>query len=121
MMLRTLVPFLLAVLFSPGLLRAGDILPSRDPRVVIPLLAQTSGHESVHDIECILGRPDDSFVSGFHIYVFRLDDATSVYVASPDRHRVFSLRRSVPGDNAVTLDEPLGDDLDHRVPTSAPF
>jgi hypothetical protein len=120
-MARTLVLSLLAILLSFGLLQAEGTLPSRDPRVVIPLLSQTPARQSLHDIERILGRPNESFVSGFHLYVFRLDDATSVYVASPDRHRVFSLRRSVPGAIAMTLYEPLGEDLVHPLPTSAPF
>jgi hypothetical protein len=116
-MMRIFAVLLLGTLFF-STARATE-LPSRDPGVVVPLLVH--GPRNLAGIERILGRPDSSFISGFRIYVFHLEDATSVYVASPDQRRVFGIRRSVLGAEAVTLYEPLGDDLMRPAPTSAPF
>jgi hypothetical protein len=96
-------------------------LPSRDAAVVIPLLQHAAPDGGLARVETILGAPDASFVSGFRIYVFHLNDSTSLYVSSPDRHRVFGIRRSAPGSDAETLYEPLGADLMRPPPRSAPF
>jgi hypothetical protein len=111
---------LVTLLFAPTSLRA-DGLPSRDPRRVLPLLAGLSDGGSLRTIAAILGKPDSAFVSGFSIYTFRLDDSTILYVTTPDRHRVFGIRRRAPGGNAQTLYEPLPHLLKHPLPGSAPF
>jgi len=112
---------LLFVLLIPLAARA-DALPSRDPQVVVPLLQTWHEHGSFASIERILGKPDDETISGFSITTFRLKDGTSVYVkATPSHNRVFGISRSAPGALAETVYEPLEGDLDHPVPSSAPF
>jgi hypothetical protein len=115
-MMRIFTVLLLGTLGSS--LHAAE-LPSRNPGVVVPLLIHAP--RNLAGIERILGRPDSSFLSGFRIYVFHLEDSTSVYVASPDQRRVFGIHRSALGAEAVTLYEPLGDDLMRPAPTSASF
>jgi hypothetical protein len=113
-----------ALLFSvllPLAARAGT-LPSRDPHVVLPLLQAWHEHGSFARLEQILGAPDEESISGFSITTFRLKDGTSVYVkATPGHNRIFGISRSAPGVLVETLYEPLGGDLDHPVPVSAPF
>lgn len=97
-------------------------LPSRDPHVVIPLLRAFHEHGSFARIEQILGAPDTDIGSGFSISVFHLKDGSSVYVkASPSRNRIYTIDRRAPGALAQTLYSPLVPDLDHPVPSSAPF
>ena len=99
-----------------------DPLPSRDPQVVVPLLQAFHEHESFGRLLHILGRPEAQTISGYSITVFRLNDGTSVYVkASPSRNRIFDITRSAPGSLVQTLYEPLDRDLDHPMPSSAPF
>jgi hypothetical protein len=112
---------LLIGLFLPLAVRA-DTLPSREPGVVLPKLQAWHEHGSFASIERILGRPDDEAISGFSISTFHLKDGTSVYVkATPSHNRIFGISRSAPGALVETVYEPLGDDLDHPVPSSAPF
>jgi hypothetical protein len=109
------------VLLVPLAVRA-DALPSRDPGVVVPMLQAWHEHGSFASIERILGKPDEETISGFSITTFHLKDGTSVYVkATPSHNRIFGISRSAPGALVETLYEPLGGDLDHPVPGSAPF
>jgi hypothetical protein len=112
---------LLAFVFAASSARA-TTLPSRDPRVVVPLLQAFHEHEGFGRILRILGAPDGDIGSAYSITIFRLRDGTSVYVkATPSRNRIFYITRSAPGSLAQTLYEPLDRDLRHPVPSSAPF
>jgi hypothetical protein len=113
--------FLLFGLLVP-LTACADALPSREPGVVLPKLQAWHEHGSFASIVRILGKPDEETISGFSISTFRLTDGTAVYVkATPSHNRIFGISRSAPGAMAETLYEPLGGDLDHPVPGSAPF
>jgi hypothetical protein len=97
-------------------------LPSRDPQVVVPMLAAFHEHEGFGHVVRILGRPETETISGFSLSIFHLEDGSSVYVkASPSRNRIFEITRSAPGSLAQTLYDPLYHDLRHPVPASAPF
>jgi hypothetical protein len=110
-----------ALLFAP-LIAHSDTLPSRDPRIVLPLLQTFHEHESFGRIRQILGVPDGDVVSGFSITTFQLNDGTSVYVkATPSHNRIYTISRSAPGGLVETLYEPLNRDLRHPLPSSAPF
>ena len=112
---------LLVAALLPLAVRA-DSLPSRDPQVVVPLLAAFHEHESFGRIVGILGRPEDETISGFSISIFHLEDGSSVYVkATPSRNRIFEISRSAPGALVQTLYDPLHHDLRHPAPSSAPF
>jgi hypothetical protein len=110
-----------ALLFAP-LTGRSDTLPSRDPRIVLPLLLAFREHGSFGRIQQILGAPDADAISGFSITTFRLNDGTSVYVkATPSHNRIYTISRSAPGALVETLYEPLDRDLRHPLPDSAPF
>jgi len=116
-----LLPILLLAFALPLAARA-DALPSRDPQVVVPLLRAWHEPGGFARLEHILGRPDTDIGSAFSITVFRLNDGTSIYVkATPSRNRIYTISRSSPGGLSQTIYEPLGGDLDHPVPASAPF
>ena len=112
---------LLVAALLPNSARA-DTLPSRDPQVVVPLLAAFHEHEGFGHIVRILGRPETETISGFSISIFRLEDGTSIYVkATPSRNRIFDISLSAPGGLVQPLYDPLDCDLRHPVPSSAPF
>jgi hypothetical protein len=96
MALRAFLLILLSAFLISSLGRATDTaaLPSRKAAVVLPLLKQFSKREGYPKIEKILGKPDMDIGSGLFIYVFRLDDFTTVSVSSPDGKSVFSIRRA---------------------------
>jgi hypothetical protein len=117
---RLLFSLLLGLLLP--LAARADALPSRDPRVVVPMLQAWHEHGSFARIVSLLGAPDEETISGFSITTFHLKDGTSVYVkATPSHNRIFGISRSAPGVLAESLYEPLGGDLDHPAPSSAPF
>jgi hypothetical protein len=120
-MTKLLPAFLCFALLLPLAARSAT-LPSRDPQVVLPLLARWHEHKGFFQLEHILGRADSETISGFAITVFNLSDGTSIYVSStPSHNRIFTIRRSAPGGLAETLYEPLRNDLDQPQPTSAPY
>jgi hypothetical protein len=89
----------LAAFLFPGLDRAEGTptLPSRKAVVVLPLLERFSKGDDYSKIEKILGKPDMDIGSGIYIYVFRLNDSTSVTVGTPNRNLVYSIRRTGHG------------------------
>ena len=97
-------------------------LPSRDPQVVVPLLAAFHEHEGFGHIVGILGPPEMETIGGFSISIFHLEDGSSIYVkATPSRNRIFGITRSAPGSLVQTLYDPRNRDLRHPAPSSAPF
>ena len=78
---------------------AADVssLPSRKADVVLPLLKQFSKEDTYSKIEKILGNPDMDIGSGIYVYVFRLDDSTSVMVGTSDHKSVFYIHRTGQG------------------------
>ncbi len=118
--MKLLATLLLGLVFS--LAARANPLPSRDARVVVPLLRGWHEHGSFARLEHILGRPDAETISGFALTEFRLTDGTSIFVhATPSHNRVYTITRSAPGGLAQTLYEPLAGDLDRPQPASAPF
>jgi hypothetical protein len=98
-----------------------DTLPSRDPQVVVPLLQGWHEHDGYARLTQILGKPDADVGSGLYIWVFRLQDGSSIYVHAGQYDRLMGISRSKPGGLAQKLYTPMGHDLDHPVPASAPF
>ncbi len=116
-----LLPILLLALALPLATRA-DSLPSRDPRVVVPLLRAWHEHGSFAHLEHILGRPDTETISGLSLSEFRLSDGSSIYVhATPSHNRIYTITRRAPAGLAQMLYEPISGDLDKPQPASAPF
>jgi hypothetical protein len=96
MVVRATLVAALAALLLTGFVH-GDgppILPSRKAIIVLPLLKRFSSKDTYSKIETILGKPDVDIGSGIYIYVFRLDDSTSVTVGTPDRISVFGIKRA---------------------------
>jgi hypothetical protein len=70
----------------------GPTLPSRKVAIVLPLLKQISGKDAYPQIEKILGKPDRDIGSGVYVYVFGLDDDTTLIIGT-DRNKVFHISR----------------------------
>lgn len=115
-----LLSVLLLALVCPLAARA-DTLPSRDPRAVVPLLQAWHEHDGYGRLTSILGKPDMDIGNGIHIWVFRLDDGTSIYANAAQRDRLIGISRSAPGGLAQKLYQPIAHDLDRPQPSSAPF
>ena len=115
-----LLSVLVLALFVSDAARA-DSLPSRDPQVVVPLLRAWHEHDGYARLTHILGRPDSDIGSGIFIWVFRLNDGTSVYASAAQRDRLISINRRAPGGLAQKLYQPIAHDLDRSQPSSAPF
>jgi hypothetical protein len=65
--------------------------------VVLPLLKQFTKEDSFAEIQKMLGKPDLDIGSGIFVYVFRLDDSSSVTVGTADRKSVFYIERTGHG------------------------
>ena len=122
-MIRIFVLLLLAALLSPSLSCAHDAaLPSRDPKVVLPLLKKFNEHSGNRRVVEILGKPDDDLVSGFSIRVYRLTDSTSIYVKSTSDHgRIMGISRTGTAKTSRMIYEPLIQDEMTPPVASAPF
>jgi hypothetical protein len=96
-------------------------LPSRDPRIIVPLLQTWHEHDGFSRLTLLLGQPDLDIGSSIHIWVFRLNDGTSIYANAAQRDRMISISRSAPGGLAQKLYQPIAHDLDRPQPSSAPF
>jgi hypothetical protein len=100
-MYRILISALAGVLLLPAFAHATDAgsLPSRKADVDLPLLKQFSSKDNYSKIEQILGKPDKDIGSGVYIFIYLLDDSTSISVSTPDRNTVFGISRFGPGIN----------------------
>lgn len=105
MTVRAVLLIALAAFLFTGFVRAGNApkLPSRKATVVLPLLKQFSQKDTYPKIEEILGKPDMDIGSGIYIYVFRLDDSTSITVGTADRNSVFGISRTGHGVNGTQV------------------
>ena len=99
-MYRILIFVLAGALLLPVLAHASDAssLPSRKAAVVLPLLKKISKEDTYSKIEKILGISDMDIGSGMYVYVFRLDDSTSVTVGT-NHETVFYIYRAGYGVN----------------------
>jgi hypothetical protein len=96
---RILISAFAGLLLFPAFVHATDAssLPSRKAAVVLPLLQKISSKDDYPKIEQILGKPDMDIGSGIYVYVFRLDDSTSVMVGTSDPKSVFYIHRTGHG------------------------
>jgi hypothetical protein len=73
------------------------LLPSRNPKLVIPYLLKFNEDKKYDDVELILGHPDSDVGSGIYILKYELEDGTLITVGTADKKEVLYIHRSGQG------------------------
>ena len=86
--MRNLI-FVIILFFTFSILgKDNNQLPTRNHKIVLPIIKTLKNGDSISEVEKVLGKPDADIGSGIFILIYKLDDGTSISVGSADGNKI---------------------------------